>query len=83
MTQRFHPNPWGLTAGQARVMTAWCETGCHKLASAALGLTVKSIEAHCHKAHRKIGARTSVQKLLLWDRWMRGPAREDDDGVRL
>lgn len=47
-------NPWGLTPAQARVMTAICETGCQKLAAAALGLSASTVEYHVAIAARAI-----------------------------
>ena len=66
------PNPWGLTPHQAAAMDAVCEHGCHKLAARALGVSVKTIEAHVQKASVRMCTRTTLSKYLAWDRWRRG-----------
>ena len=70
-----YDNPWNLTPGQVEVMDAICTHGCQKLAAAALGLSVKTVQAHADKAGQRIGARTMLAKYLAWDRWRRLAAK--------
>lgn len=69
-----YDNPWNLTRAQARAMDAICTHGCHKLAANALGLSIKTIEAHSTQAGFRMRSRTMLQKYLEWDRWMRNRA---------
>ena len=70
-------NPWGLTPGQARVMSAICTHGCQKLAARALGISVPTVEAHVTQAGRRMAPRTRLGKYLAWDRWMRTTANSE------
>lgn len=66
-----YPNPWNLTDGQAAAMDAMVTHGCAKRAADALGLSVKTIEAHTAEAGLKMGHATRLAKYLQWDRWRR------------
>lgn len=70
------PNPWGLSAGMARVMDALLEHGNGKTAARVLGVSVKTVEEQCRQARKRMGTRRfdRTTPLLLWDRWRRQPA---------
>ena len=65
------PNPWGLTPRQCEVLAAVIETGCNKLASKALGLELRTTEAHLHAAYKRIGVGSRIVALVAFDRWNR------------
>jgi FixJ family two-component response regulator len=67
-------NPWGLTASQVAVMDALIEHGCRKLAAYHLNMAIRTVDDHLRYATRKMGARTMVQRVLIWDRWRRAVA---------
>lgn len=66
-----YDNPWNLTPRQAATMDAVCTHGCQKLAADDLGISIKTVEVHCHDAGVRMRARTHIGKYLEWDRWMR------------
>lgn len=71
------PNPWGLSPAEARAMTAVCAHGCRKLASRELACSVRTIESHLNKAAEKMpDCRTSLGRVLAWDRWQRAAQQE-------
>jgi hypothetical protein len=79
------PNPWGLSAGMARVMDALLEHGNGKTAARVLGVSVKTVEEQCRQARKRMGTRRfdRTTPLLLWDRWRRQPAVVPANGVLL
>lgn len=64
-------NPWGLSAGQARVLDALLQHGNGKMAARALGVSPKTVEEQCRQARRKMATARydRLTALLLWDRW--------------
>lgn len=67
-----YANPWNLTPQQSATMDAICKAGCHKAAAKALGLSIKTVEAHAQHAGESMGLhRDRLRKYLEWDRWMR------------
>lgn len=67
-----YANPWNLTNRQAAAMDAMVQHGCAKRAADALGISIKTIEAHTAEAGLKMGRATRLAKYLQWDRWRRG-----------
>ncbi len=66
-----YANPWNLTDGQAAAMDAMVRHGCAKRAADALGISIKTVEAHTAEAGIKMGRGTRLTKYLQWDRWRR------------
>ncbi len=65
------PNPWGVTGMQAKALDAIARTGSTKKAAFELGLSHRTIEAHCARAKDRMGLETSFQAVLEWDRHTR------------
>lgn len=66
-------NPWGLTQSEAAVFDAMCEHGSTKRAARHLGLSTKTIEAHCSSGGSKMDAvGDRLRKFICWDRFRRG-----------
>lgn len=61
-------NPFGLTARQCEVMDAMCRHYNHADAARELGLSEGTTTRSVHEASRRMGARNSLQALLMWDR---------------
>lgn len=75
MTTTSRSNPWGLTAGEVRVLSAICRTGSQKAARLELGICRSTIEIHAFNSRKRMGARTPIHMVLMFDRW----AREGND----
>jgi hypothetical protein len=64
-------NPWGLSAGQIRVMNAVLAQGINKNAARALGCSTKTIETVISITKVRMGCTNRVAQMVLWDRWLR------------
>lgn len=64
-------NPWRLTARQADVIDALCETGSRKGAALHLGLSDGAVKDHVERIRTKMQAEFGdhYRYILRWDRW--------------
>lgn len=76
-------NPWGISQSEARVMQAVIDRGSQAGAAALLLLSPKTVETYMHRARRKIELRetTPINRLVLWDRWIRGVGSGSTDEI--
>lgn len=74
MSEKTTFNPWGLPPREAEAMTLLADTGSSKLAADRMGLSPKTVDALVCRAGGRIGARTRMQAIVLWDR-ARRPVR--------
>jgi len=66
-----YDNPWNLTPQESATMDAICTHDSHKAAARALGLSIKTVEAHAQEAGVRMGMGGSrLRKYIEWDRWM-------------
>lgn len=68
-------NPWGLTPREIETMTLLTECGCSKQVADRMGVSGKTVDKFVVNAMRRIGARTRMQVVVMWDRSQR-PTRE-------
>lgn len=66
------PNPWGLSSMQCAVMKGIVNDKNSTAIGAEMGVSHKTIEAHLARAKEKMGATSTVQAALIWDRYTRG-----------
>ena len=68
----YRGNPWGLTRCQHDALKAMIEHGSAKGAVRAIGVSVKTLEAHIGQARERMKADFGrVNVLIVFDRWER------------
>jgi len=46
--------------------------GSAKRAGNTLGISAKTIDSHAYRARLRLGARSRIEAILMWDRFIRG-----------
>ena len=64
-------NPWGLTPGEAVVLTQQRRSGSQKATAAALRLAPDTVRVHIYNAKKKMGLVTGLLAVIEWDQFMR------------
>lgn len=64
-------NPWGLSGRECQVLQSIVKFRTAKETALFLGLELKTIECHTIKLRKKMGARSSIEAALMWDRLQR------------
>lgn len=65
-------NPWGLTPREVQVLSALRRLCSQKAVARELGLSVKTVEAHCYNARFRMGNsyEGTFAYVLAFDRWV-------------
>lgn len=63
-------NPWGLTAAEVRTLEGMLRLGHRKYVAAELGLSVKTLDHQLLNARQRMGARTVLSAVVMYDRWV-------------
>ncbi|AEG94425.1 LuxR C-terminal-related transcriptional regulator [Ramlibacter tataouinensis] len=69
--ERRHRTPWGVTPGQAEILELVTELGSNRAAAQRLGRSVRTIEEQLYRARQRMGARSTLEAVLMWDRQRR------------
>ena len=75
--QMGYDNPWDLTPGEETVIRALVETGGSSASAESLGLSTRTVENHLRAIRLKMGADTTLQAALRWDRGERSKGEGD------
>lgn len=65
------PNPWGLSGAEVACLRALASGLSQAEAAKDLIMSHKTVQTHVHRAKEKVGASTTVQAVVFFDRWMR------------
>lgn len=66
-------NEWKLSPREIQCIERKAEVGFGKVVASELGLSLKTVEQHCHSALKKAGARSLMPVVVAWDRYRRAP----------
>jgi len=63
-------NPWNLTDKEDLIVTVMLQVGRSKSIARMLGMSARTVEAHCHSIRKKMDVNSLILAALAWDRYL-------------